>query len=143
MLTTDGLQVPVIPLVDVVGKGLVTDEGNAVPLQIANDVPNANTGVILGATVTVNVYGTPHCAALLGVKVYVPLAVLLTVAGLHVPVIPLVDVPGNGLIAGGNAAPLQMLIVLLKLNKGVTNGFTVTVNVVIVPHCKALFGVNV
>ena len=30
-----------------------------------------------------------------GVKVYTPLPVLLTVAGLHIPVIPLVEVVGN------------------------------------------------
>ena len=55
---------------------------------------------------------------------------LLTVDGLHVPVIPLVDVPGNT----GAVAPLQILTLVPKLNVGVIFGFTVTVNVVIVPH---------
>ena len=35
-----------------------------------------------------------HCPAV-GVKVYVPVEVLLTVAGAQVPVIPLVDVVGR------------------------------------------------
>lgn len=66
----------------------------------------------------------------MGVKVYVPLAVLLMVAGLHVPIIPLSDVPGRV----GTLAPLQILSEVPKLNVGVTFGLTVTVNVVVVPH---------
>ena len=71
---------------------------------------------------------------MLGVNVYVPLAVLLTVAGLHVPVMPLVDVVGNGSTPEGNAEPLHMVNEVPKLNVGVMLGFTVTVNVVVVPH---------
>lgn len=63
-------------------------------------------------------------------NVYTPLAVLLTVAGLHVPVIPLSDVPGNI----GTLAPLQIDNDVPKLNTGVMFGFTVTVNVAVVPH---------
>jgi hypothetical protein len=60
----------------------------------------------------------------------VPLAVLLTVDGLHVPVILLVDVVGNA----GTVPPLQILSVVPKLNVGVMFGATVTVNVVVVAH---------
>jgi len=45
-------------------------------------------------TVIVLVMGFEHCPPA-GVKVYVPVAVLLTVAGLHVPVTPFVEVVGN------------------------------------------------
>ena len=50
LFTTDGLQVPVIPLVDVLGS-----TGTDPPAQIANDVPKLNDGVIFGLTVTVNI----------------------------------------------------------------------------------------
>jgi hypothetical protein len=50
----------------------------------------------------------------------VPLAVLLTAAGLHVPVIPLLEVVGKT----GAVAPLQ--IAGIAVNVGVTIGFTVT-----------------
>ena len=59
-----------------------------------------------------------------------PLAVLLTVAGLHVPVMPLLDVVGNV----GAVAPAQMLTLVPKLNVGVIFGLTVTVNVCVVAH---------
>ena len=63
MLTVAGLHVPVIPLVDVVGKA-----GTVPPLQIVNEVPKLKVGVILGFTVTVNVVGLAH-SLLLGVNV--------------------------------------------------------------------------
>ena len=56
-----------------------------------------------------------------------------TVAGLHVPAMPLVDVVGNV----GTVAPAQTDREVPKLNAGVTTGFTVTVNVVVVAHCPA------
>jgi hypothetical protein len=55
---------------------------------------------------------------------------VLTVAGLHVPVIPLPDVFGNA----GTVPPSQIVNVVPKLNVGVMFGFTVTVNVVVVAH---------
>ena len=61
MLTTAGLQVPVIPLVEVVGNtGAVEPEQNA---GIA-----ANTGVTLGVTVISIVVVVAHCPTA-GVKV--------------------------------------------------------------------------
>ena len=62
--------------------------------------------------------------------------VLLTVAGFHVPLIPLLDVVGNS----GAVAPAH--IGATASNDGVTVGFTVIVIVVVVAHCPAL-GVNV
>ena len=59
---------------------------------------------------------------------YVPLAVLLTVAGDHIPVIPFVDVVGNV----GATEPEQKGATAAKV--GVTLGVTVTVNVVVAAH---------
>jgi hypothetical protein len=70
--------------------------------------------------------------------VYVPLAVLLTVAGLQVPATPFVDVFGKA----GTVPPEQMLSVVPKLNVGVTFGVTVTVKLVGTAHRPAV-GVNV
>jgi hypothetical protein len=68
----------------------------------------------------------------------VPLAVLLTVAGFHVPVILFVEVADNV----GTVPPAQMFNVVPKLNVGVSIGLTVTVNVAVVAHWPAV-GVNV
>jgi hypothetical protein len=128
LLTTAGLQVPEIPFVEVVGK-----TGAVVPVQNAGTV--LNVGVTLGFTVTFKVVVVAHWPAV-GVKVYVPLAVLLTIAGLHVPVIPLVDVVGKT----GAVAPLQN--VGIAANVGVTLVVIVTLIVVLVAHCPAV-GVKV
>ena len=61
---------------------------------------------------------------------------VLSSAGAHVPVIPLLDVVGNGF----NVPPEQ--IGATALNVGVMFGLTVMVNVVVVAHCPAV-GVNV
>ena len=61
--------------------------------------------------------------------------VLLTVAGLQVPVIPFVDVAGSV----GETAPLQIGAIALKVGK--TEGFTVTVSEVVEAHCP-IAGVN-
>ncbi len=132
LLTVAGLHVPVMPLVDVLGN-----VGTVPPEQIVNVVPKLNVGVMFGFTVTVNVVVVAHCPAL-GVNVYVPLAVLLTTEGLHVPLMPLVDVLGKV----GTVPPEQMVNAVPKLNVGVTFGITVTVMVTGNPHCPAL-GVNV
>ena len=62
-----------------------------------------------------------------GVKVYVVVVVLFK-AGLHVPVIPFVDVVGSG----ANAAPLHIGATALKV--GVGFGTTVIVNVCVGEH---------
>jgi hypothetical protein len=132
LLTVAGLHVPVTPLLDVVGNAGTVD-----PIQMEALVPKLNVGVSIGFTVTVNVCVVAHTPAV-GVNVYVPLAVLLTVAGFHVPVTPLSDVVGNA----GTVPPLQIVSVVPKLKVGTVFGTTVTVKVVVVPHSPA-FGVKV
>ena len=51
-----GLQVPVMPFVEVVGN-----VGMDAPAQIVELVPKLNEGVIFGLTVTVNVVEVAHC----------------------------------------------------------------------------------
>ena len=116
MLTVAGLQVPVTPLPDVLGS-----VGTEPPEQIDKEVPKPKEGVTVGVTVTVNVTGTAQGPGS-GVNVYVPLAVLLTVDGLQVPVIPFVDVLGSV----GTVPPEQMDNDVPKLNVGVVFATTVT-----------------
>ena len=132
LLTVAGAHVPVMPFEEVFGKA-----GTASPLQIVSEVPNENSGVALGFTVTVNVTAGAHKPAV-GVNVYTSEAVLLTVAGFHVPVIPLEEVVGNA----GTVPPEQIVRLFPKLKVGVTFGFTVTVSVAANAHCPAA-GVNV
>ena len=63
MSTAEGLQVPLIPFVDVVGK-----DGMAAPAQIVSVVPKLNAGVTFGLTVTANDAVVAHNPAE-GVKV--------------------------------------------------------------------------
>jgi hypothetical protein len=63
LLTTEGLQEPVIPLSEIFGK-----VGTDPPLQMVNDVPKLKVGVIFGFTVTVNVVVVAHKPAV-GVNV--------------------------------------------------------------------------
>ena len=108
-----GLHVPVIAFVEVAGS-----VGAAVPLQKGGIA--LNVGMVLGVTVTVREAVVAHCVTA-GVKVYVPVVVLLTVAGLQVPVTPLVEVAGNT----GAAAPEQIGAIAAKA--GITCGVTFTV----------------
>lgn len=116
-----------MPLTDV-----VVNDGTVPPAQVVIEVPKVNVGVMFGLTVTVNVVGTAHNPAA-GVNVYVPVADVLMLAGLHVPVMPSVEVLGNE----GTVPPAQMVVPVPKLKVGVTFGFTVTVNVVGVAHSPA------
>ena len=103
LLTVAGLHVPLIPLVELAGN-----VGAVVPLQKAGIV--AKVGVVGVVTVVVKVAVVAHCPAV-GVKVYVPLVVLLTVAGLHVPLMPLVGLAGNV----GAVVPLQKAGIVAKV----------------------------
>jgi hypothetical protein len=127
LLTVAGLQLPVIPFMEVPGNA-----GTVPPEQIVRLLPKLNVGVVLDPTVTVKVVDTAHCPAD-GVNEYVPDAVLLTVAGLQLPVIPFVDVPGNA----GTEPPEQIVREVPKLNAGVTLGLTVTVNTSVVAQTPA------
>jgi hypothetical protein len=81
-----GLHVPVILLLDVVGRL------NVPPLHIGDTCVNVGVIVPLFTDIVIVVV-VAHSPAD-GVNVYVVVAVLL-MAGLHVPVIPLLDVVGN------------------------------------------------
>ena len=128
MLIVVGLQVPVIPFIDVAGSVGATD-----PVQIRFTA--AKVGVMLELTTTFKVVVPAHCPAA-GVNVYVPDAVLLTVAGFQVPAMPLVEVAGNI----GGTEPVQIGLTAAKV--GVRFGLTVTVVVVLLAHCPTA-GVNI
>lgn len=130
VLIEAGFQVPVIPLVEVVGKG-----GGTVLLHCGGIC--AKLGITCEVTTTFIVAVAAHWPAA-GVKVYavVPVSDVLIEAGLHVPVIPLVDVVGNpGAVAFWHKAPIGA-------NVGVTSVETTIFIVIVVPHCEA-GGVNV
>ena len=63
---------------------------------------------------------------------------MLTVEGLHEPLILFEDAAGNV----GTVPPAQIVRVVPKLNVGVSIGFTVTAKVVIAAHCP-ISGVKV
>ncbi len=109
-------QVPVIPLVETVGNA-----GADSPVHKISAVPKLNTGVSLGVTATEKVLVFAQVAPD-GVNVYVPEAVLLTTAGLHVPEMPFVEV----LVKTGTGPPEQIVNDEPKGNEGVAFGVTVT-----------------
>jgi hypothetical protein len=122
--------VPVIPLVDVVDSDGAVEFWHNGPIAV-------NVGVTCGSTVMLSVAVVAHCPAP-GVKVYVvvPAVAVLMVAGLHVPVIPLVDVVGNaGALEFWHSGPIAV-------NVGVICGLIVMLSVAVVAHCPA-DGVNV
>jgi len=118
-LFSAGAHVPVIPLLDVVGRA-----ESVAPEQMA--ATGVKVGVTTGLTVMVSVVVVAHCPAV-GVKVYVVVAVLFS-AGAQVPVMPLLDVVGRA----ERVAPEQIAATGVKV--GVTFGLTVMVNVVVVAH---------
>jgi len=87
VLIVAGLHVPVIPFVELVGNNGPVEFRQSSPIWV-------NAGATFGVTVIVKVAVVAHWPAA-GVNVYVVVAVLFK-AGAHVPVIPLVDVVGDG-----------------------------------------------
>ena len=83
-------------------------------------------GVIFGLTVMVNVVVVAHCPAV-GVKVYV-VVVVLSKAGLQVPVYPLFEVVGKAV----KVPPEHIGATAVKV--GVIFGLTVMLKVVVVAH---------
>lgn len=126
ILFIPGDQVPVIPLVEVVGKA-----AKAYPEQIGPTA--AKVGTVFGVTVTVIVCVVAHCPAD-GLKVYVVVVVLLN-TGDQTPVMPLVDVVGNVVTVPEQIGPTGA-------KAGVIIGFTVMVIVVVVAQSPAV-GVKV
>ena len=107
-----GLQLPVIPLVDVVGKEKFSPE------QIGDIW--LNVGVCLGVIFTIIVADVAHWPEL-GIKVYTVDCVLL-IAGLQVPVIPLFEVDGKLKLFPEHIGPTWV-------NTGVTIWLIVTVGI--------------
>ena len=120
----DGFHVPLIALSDVAGS-----VGTVPPEQMVSEVPKLNVGVTLGVTVTENVVAVAQSPAV-GVNVYTAEAWLLTVDGLQVPVMLLLDVKGSA----GTAAPAHIVRDVPKLKVGVMFGLTVTFFVTVKPH---------
>jgi hypothetical protein len=130
VLMVAGDQVPVIPLLELVGRR----PGVAFKQYGPNCV---NVGVILGVTVTVIVVITAHWPAL-GVNVYTdgPITVVFMLAGNQVPMMPFKEF--NGSTSGVSFRQYGPNCV----NVGVTIGLTVMVIVVTLAHCPT-FGVKV
>jgi hypothetical protein len=130
VFTTAGLHVPVIPLLDVVGSAGAVLFWHSGPICV-------NVGITCNVITTSIVATDAHCPAS-GVKVYVvvPLAEVFITAGLHVPVIPLLEVAGNaGAVLFWHSGPICV-------NVGIVCEPIVTSIVTLVAHCPAA-GVNV
>ena len=115
-----GLHVPIMPLVDVVGK-----TGTVLSEQTVSIVPNSNVGNTFWFTVTVNVAAVAQTPPA-GVKVYTPEVCLFISVGFHVPVMPFSDEAGKA----GTKSSAQIVSVVPNVNVGFTLGVTVTFNVV-------------
>lgn len=110
MLTVDGNHVPDIALSEVNGsRGAVSPE--------QSDEASVNVGVALVDTVIVVVVAVAQ-APEIGVKVYDPVVVLLTVGGVHVPVTALSEVVAKI----GATVPVQIVFEIEKV--GVTGADT-------------------
>ena len=94
VLSSAGVQVPVIPSLEVVGKSLSVSPSQTGSIAV-------NPGVITGSTTTVIVASSAHCPASV-VNVYSVVNALL-IAGDQFPVIPSIEVNGNA-----NASPSHM-----------------------------------
>jgi hypothetical protein len=94
VLITAGLQVPVIPLVELPGRAGAVEFWQSGPIWV-------KTGVMAGLTVMIRVAVVAHWSSS-GVNVYSVVAVLLII-GLQVPVMPFREVSGKA----GIADPLQ------------------------------------
>ena len=114
MLIIAGDQVPIIPVGDVVAKIGAVDPEQTLGI-------GAKLGATIGFTEIVKVVNIAHSPAV-GVKVY-KVVIEVFCGGDQVPVIPLVEVVGNGI----TIEPLQTAGTELK--RGITLGFTVTLKV--------------
>jgi hypothetical protein len=126
----EGFHVPLIPFVELKGN-----EGAAAFSH--NDAIGENAGTVGAVIVISSVVFVAHCPAS-GVNVYVdvPLELVLIIAGLHVPLIPLVEFNGNeeGIEFWHKEG--------ITANVGIVGAVIVISSVVVVAHCPAS-GVNV
>ena len=130
VLMVSGLHVPVKPSADFFG--------NAGGLEFWQRRPiGVKVGTICDVISMSIVATVPHWPPF-GVNVYVvfPIKAVLIVAGLHVPVMPSMEVVGNAVAAD----PWQNGPIGAKLTA--MSGLIVTLMVAVVAHCPA-FGVNV
>ena len=127
VLLSVGLQLPVTPFKEFVGKAF-----NTAPAQIEATGEKLGTTNVLTSMVILAVVA--HCPAV-GVNVY-KVVLELFKAGLQTPVIPFNDVVGKAL----SVAPIQ--IGGTCVNVGVTFEFTTIVNVAVFAHWPTV-GVNV
>lgn len=126
-----GLQVPVNPSTDVVGKLGATSS-----LHTGAKVENVG-GVVPKPTKRLIVVVLAHCPAFgVNVETFVPVVEVLNVAGFQVPAIPFVELDCNV----GEGEPTQTDD--NGSNVGTTPGFTTKSNVAVVPQTPAS-GVNV
>jgi hypothetical protein len=102
VLSKVGVQVPVMPLLEVVGRIV-----RVAPEQMGATA--LNVGVMFGLTVIIKVAVVAHCPGS-GVNVYVVVAVLFS-AGAHVPVMPLDEVLGKA----ASVAPEHIAGVAVKV----------------------------
>ena len=125
MFIVAGLHVPFTPLLDVAGRVGAAEFWHSGPIAL-------NAGVSCAVIVMLNVVVVAHCPPA-GVNVYVdvPAVAVRLVAGLHVPVMPLLDVAGNvGAVLFWQSGPIAV-------NDGVICGLMVTLSVVVVAHSPA------
>ena len=125
-----GLHVPLTPLFDTAGSAGAPEFWHNGPICV-------NAGVSSVVMVISIVATAAHCpAAAVNVYVVVPMADVLITAGLHVPVMPLLDVVGNaGAVLFWHNGPICV-------NVGITCAFTIMLKEAGVAHCPAA-GVNV
>ena len=128
-MIVDGLHVPANALLDV--------DGNVGAVLFWHSGPIAvKVGVSCGVITTFIVAVVAHCPAV-GVKVYVPFAVVLIVDGLQVPFILLLDVAGSdGAVLFWHSGPMAV-------NAGVICAVITISIVTTTAHCPAAAGVNV
>jgi hypothetical protein len=92
-------------------------------------LPKGKSGSIFGFTVTVSIVPATHPADV-GVNTYVSDRVVSIVAGVHIPVMPLIDVSGNS-----GTVPFRQIVSDVPNGKvAVSFGITTVVSVVGIPQ---------
>jgi hypothetical protein len=122
VLIVKGVHLPVIPLTDVEGRAGGIEPRHRGPID-------SNTGVIEDETSIISLMVEAHCPSDgLNSYVVVPTDDVLMIAGIHVPMMPFVDVKGRS----GGAEPWQSGPIGLKI--GVNELVIVTLILVSIAH---------